>query len=140
MTEPDSALFNRLRDLQRSLGDDLDWLICHRHRSDGLHDLGERLRDLGAELIRSANELNAAVLAKLPVDKWLPEAATRPGKIRDAHYVGEWPIRCGPIYLAVCGAACFPFYGRDPAHRIVRHPPCKAYEGWAGSPRGESHV
>jgi hypothetical protein len=99
-----------MRDLRRSLGDDLDWpTTATAPTADGLHDLDERLHDLGVEPTRRANELNAAVLAKLPADTWLPEAGTRPGKVRDAHYVGERQIRCEPIYLAVCGAACFPF-------------------------------
>lgn len=131
MSAPDAALFNRLRDLQCSLGDDLDWLTYHPHRADGLHDLGERLTDLGSSLILHAAEVNATILAKLPTAGWLPEAGTRPGKARAAHFVGERPIQCGLVYLAVCGAACFPFYGRDTTGRIERHRRCEACEHWS---------
>jgi hypothetical protein len=140
MNEPDAALFNRLRDLQGSLGEDLDWLISHPRRADGLHDLGERLADLGTGLLQRAADVNAETLTKLPAAGWLPEAGTRPGDVRAAHFVGERPVRCGPVYLAVCGAACFPFYGRDATGRTDRHPRCEACERWGeispGYPRG----
>jgi hypothetical protein len=78
MSKPHAVLVDRLRDLQYSLGEDLDWLTCHPHRADGLHDLG-------AGLIKRAAAVNAETLAKLPTTGWLPEAATHPGKPRDAH-------------------------------------------------------
>lgn len=135
MIENDARLFDRLRDLQGTLGEDLDWLAPHPPgrppRADGLRDLGERLADLGTALIQRADELNASVLAKLPKELWIPEAATAPGRVRKAHYAGQRPIRCGLVYLAMCGAACYPYYGRDSAGKIARHPPCAACQRWA---------
>ena len=128
MYESGAALFDRLRDLRNSLREDLIWLTSHPDRADGLRDLGERLTDLGTGLLRLAADVNAQILAKLPAAGWLPEAGTYPRGA--AHFAGERPIRCGPVFLAVCGAACFPFYGRDTAGRINRHPRCEACEHW----------
>jgi hypothetical protein len=123
-------LFSRLRDLHDSLGGDIDWLEGNR-RPDGLKDLGERLTELGGDLLRRATELNDAVLATLPADRRLPEACTGPDRTRPAHLVAGWPIRSGLVYLAVCGAACYPYYGRDTAGRIAGHPRCPACTDWS---------
>src|SRR5438046_6325602 len=109
-------LFARLRDLHDSLGGDIDWLDG-TSRPDGLRDLGERLTELGGALLRRATELNDAVLASLPADRWLPGASATPDRTRPAHLVEAWPIRSGLVYLAVCGAACYPYYGRHTTGR-----------------------
>ncbi|MBE8517228.1 hypothetical protein ILP97_06855 [Amycolatopsis sp. H6(2020)] len=125
----DRRLLERIRDLHASLGADLAWLARtvgeEAPRPDILRDLGERLADLGADLITRADELDAQVRAGLPDDGWLPEAGARRRALAVAHQVGPHPLRCGPIFLAVCGAACYPFYGTDPTGRTARHERCE---------------
>ncbi|WP_326837772.1 hypothetical protein VSH64_23300 [Amycolatopsis rhabdoformis] len=135
MAEPDvtdAVLLERIRDLHASLGMDLAFLartIDERSpRPDAMRDLGERLLDLGGALVSRSDEVNAAVLAKLPPDGWLPEAGSSRHVIGPVHQVGPRPLRCGAVYLALCGSACFPFYGRDPANRSARHYRCEACE------------
>lgn len=127
--EPDHRLLERIRDLHGSLATDLAWLARtvgeEPPRPDILRDLGERLADLGADLVTRADELDAQVRATLPDHGWLPEAGARRRALAVAHQVGPHPLRCGPIFLAVCGAACFPFYGTDPAGRTARHERCE---------------
>lgn len=138
MMDVDARLFNRLRDLQQTLGQDVDWLTRH-FRPDALRDLGERLSDLGGDLTTRAADLNSVTLAKLPASRWIPEAGTPPGAPRLAHYVGEEPLRCGLVFLARCGAACFPFYGNDRTGRIHRHRRCPTCQRWTeneGKPQG----
>ncbi|MFF0145060.1 MULTISPECIES: hypothetical protein [Amycolatopsis] len=126
----DLRLLARIRDLQVSLATELAFLTRsvdeQAPRPDVLRDLGERLLDLGGALVERADELNTAVLATLPAHGWLPEAGTRQRALGVVHQVGPRPLRCGPIFLALCGAACFPFYGRDPAGRTARHERCPA--------------
>ncbi|WP_254125198.1 hypothetical protein [Amycolatopsis sp. CA-230715] len=133
--ERDLRLLDRLRDLQSSLTQDIPWLVESRcdgvPRADGLRDLGERLADLSAALLARADELDAAALAKLPPDRWIPAVdSTRlaPGL---AHRVAEHPLRHGLVYLALCGAACLPFYGKDPDRRIDRHARCGRCVHWS---------
>jgi hypothetical protein len=125
----DRRLLDRLRDLHSSLAPDLTWLARtvgdEAPRPDVLRDLGERLAELGAALVARADEIYAQVRATLPDDGWLPEAGARRRALAVAHQVGPHPLRCGPIYLAVCGAACFPFYGTDPTGRTARHERCE---------------
>jgi hypothetical protein len=125
----DHRLLERIRDLHASLAPDLAWLARtvgeEVPRPDILRDLGERLADLGGDLITRADELDAQVRAGLPDDGWLPEAGARRRALAVAHQVGPHPLRCGPIFLAVCGAACFPFYGTDPTSRTARHERCE---------------
>ncbi|WP_307793424.1 hypothetical protein [Amycolatopsis sp. MtRt-6] len=127
--ERDRRLLERIRDLHGSLAPDLAWLARtvgeEVPRPDILRDLGERLADLGADLITRADELDAEVRAGLPEHGWLPEAGARRRALAVAHQVGPHPLRCGPIFLAVCGAACFPFYGTDPTGRTARHEQCE---------------
>ncbi|WP_037319566.1 hypothetical protein [Amycolatopsis orientalis] len=125
----DHRLLDRIRDLHGSLGTDL---VCITRmveddtpRADLLRDLGERLTELGAALLRRSDDVDADVLAKLPEDGWLPESGTRHRALAMAHNVGARPLRCGRIYLALCGAPCFPFYGRDLAGRTTRHERCR---------------
>ncbi|GAA1960703.1 hypothetical protein GCM10009754_34160 [Amycolatopsis minnesotensis] len=124
-----------LRDLQSSLIQDVGWLVESQcdgaPRADGLRDLGERLADLSTVLLARADELDAAALAKLPPDRWIPAADTAPREPGLAHCVGERPLRCGLVYLALCGAACFPLYGKDPARRIDRHTRCGQCLYWS---------
>ncbi|MBB4689725.1 hypothetical protein [Amycolatopsis jiangsuensis] len=126
----DLRLLERIRDLQASLATDLAFLARavdeEAPRPDAVRDLGERLLDLGGALVARADELNAKVLATLPAHGWLPEAGARRRALGLAHQVGPRPLRCGPIFLALCGAACFPFYGRDPDDRTARHELCPA--------------
>lgn len=139
MAEPDltdARLFGRIRDLEASLATDLAFLTRaveeEAPRPDALRDLGERLVDLGGALLRRADEVNAAVLATLPAHGWLPGAGARHHATGPAHQVGPRPLRCGAVFLALCGAACFPFYGKDPTDRTARHehcPVCQAREG-----------
>ncbi|WP_328611873.1 hypothetical protein OG943_23060 [Amycolatopsis sp. NBC_00345] len=139
MAEPDltdARLFDRIRDLEASLAADLAFLIRaveeEAPRPDALRDLGERLVDLGGALLRRSDEVNSAVLATLPAHGWLPGAGARRHATGPAHQVGPRPIRCGSVFLALCGAACFPFYGKDPTNRTARHehcPVCRAREG-----------
>lgn len=128
-TDRDQRLVERVHDLHGSLGHDVAWLARtlddETPRSDILRDLGERLADLGADLVTRADELDARVRATLPDHGWLPEAGARRRALAVAHQVGPHPLRCGPIFLAVCGAACFPFYGTDPTGRTVRHERCE---------------
>lgn len=128
MIEGDARLLGRVRDLSSTLGEDLDWLTHNRFgdapRADGLRDLGERLTELGADLTRRAAELDHGAAVRLPDDGWIPEAGPPAGRPRLAHYVGRGELRFGLVYLAACGAACYPFYGKDPAARIARHPRC----------------
>jgi hypothetical protein len=131
----DARLFDRIRDLAASLGTDLAFLTRaveeEAPRPDALRDLGERLVDLGGAVLSRADEVNAAVLATLPPHGWLPGAGARRHATGLAHQVGPRPIRCGPVFLALCGAPCFPFYGKDPTNRTVRHehcPGCRARE------------
>jgi hypothetical protein len=125
----DHRLLERIRDLHTSLAPDLAWLARtvgeEAPRPDILRDLGERLADLGEDLITRADELDAEVRAGLPAHGWLPEAGARRRALAVAHQVGPHPLRCGPIFLAVCGAACFPFYGTDPTGRTTRHERCE---------------
>ncbi len=125
----DHRLLDRLRDLRGSLGADLPYITRmveeDTPRADVLRDLGERLSDLGAALLRRAEDVNADVLAKLPDDGWLPEAGACHRALGVAHNVGPRPLRCGRVYLAVCGAVCFPFYGRDLSGRTARHEHCR---------------
>lgn len=127
--EEDRRLLERIRDLHGSLASDLAWLARtvgeETPRPDILRDLGERLADLSADLVTRADELDAQVRATLPDHGWLPEAGARRRALALAHQVGPRPLRCGPIFLAVCGAACFPFYGTDPADRTARHERCE---------------
>ncbi|WP_410671893.1 hypothetical protein [Amycolatopsis sp. cmx-4-68] len=124
----DERLLERIRDLHESLAPDLAWLARtvgeEEPRPDILRDLGERLADLGADLAARADELDAQVRATLPDHGWLPEAGARRRALAVAHQVGPHPLRCGPIFLALCGAACFPFYGGDPSGRTERHARC----------------
>jgi hypothetical protein len=124
----DQRLLERVRDLHASLAPDVAWLARtlddEQPRPDILRDLGERLGDLGQDLLARADELDAEVRATLPDHGWLPEAGARRRALAVAHQVGPHPLRCGPIFLAVCGAACFPFYGTDPAGRTARHERC----------------
>ncbi|MDT7729623.1 MAG: hypothetical protein QOI21_6199 [Actinomycetota bacterium] len=126
--EQDARLLGRVRDLSKSLGEDLDWLIKNHFadtpRADGLRDLGERLAELGADLLKRADQLDQGVAAKLPESGWIPEAGPPANGLRVAHYVGRGELRFGLVYLAACGAACYPFYGKDPTARIARHPTC----------------
>ncbi|MEU0536291.1 hypothetical protein [Amycolatopsis tolypomycina] len=125
----DHRLLERIRDLHASLAPDLAWLARtvgeEAPRPDILRDLGERLADLGVDLISRADELDAQVRAGLPDHGWLPEAGARRRALAVAHQVGPHPLRCGPIFLAVCGAACFPLYGTDPTGRTARHERCE---------------
>ena len=125
----DHRLLERIRDLHTSLAPDLAWLARtvgeEAPRPDILRDLGERLADLGEDLITRADELDAEVRAGLPDHGWLPEAGARRRALAVAHQVGPHPLRRGPIFLAVCGAACFPFYGTDPTGRTTRHERCE---------------
>ncbi|MEV7094056.1 hypothetical protein AB0M80_14605 [Amycolatopsis sp. NPDC051045] len=125
----DQRLLERIRDLHASLVPDLAWLARtvgeEAPRPDILRDLGERLADLGTDLITRADELDAQVRAGLPDHGWLPEAGARRRALAVAHQVGPHPLRCGPIFLAVCGAACYPFYGKDPTGRTARHERCE---------------
>jgi hypothetical protein len=125
----DQRLVERVHDLHGSLGLDVTWLARtlddESPRPDILRDLGERLAELGADLVTRADELDARVRATLPEHGWLPEAGARRRALAVAHQVGPHPLRCGPIFLAVCGAACFPFYGTDPAGRTARHERCE---------------
>jgi hypothetical protein len=125
----DHRLLDRIRDLHGSLALDLAWLARtvgeEVPRPDILRDLGERLADLGTDLVTRADELDTHVRATLPDHGWLPEAGARRRALAVAHQVGPHPLRCGPIFLALCGAACFPFYGTDPAGRTARHERCE---------------
>lgn len=128
-TDRDRQLLDRVGDLHTSLASDVAWLARtlddEQPRPDILRDLGERLGDLGQDLVARADELDAEVLATLPDHGWLPEAGARRRALSVAHQVGPHPLRCGPIFLAVCGAACLPFYGTDPAGRTARHERCE---------------
>ncbi|MEV6909948.1 hypothetical protein [Amycolatopsis sp. NPDC051071] len=125
----DHRLLDRLRDLHGSLGVDITSVTRmvedDAPRADVLRDLGERLSELGAALLRRSDDVDADVLAKLPEDGWLPEAGVRHRALGVAHNVGERPLRCGRVYLALCGAVCFPFYGRDLSGRTARHERCR---------------
>ncbi|SEP46113.1 hypothetical protein [Amycolatopsis saalfeldensis] len=168
MAEPqltDARLLDRIRDLEASLPADLAFLTRaveeKSPRPDALRDLGERLVDLGGAVLRRSEEVNAAVLATLPAHGWLPgagplrraagpahEAGRRPAGLAHqvgprpaglAHQVGPRPLRCGIVFLALCGAACFPFYGKDPTDRTARHehcPTCRARDATVTLPDG----
>lgn len=133
----DTLLLERIRDLHASLGADLAFLARTFEedlpRPDALRDLGERLLDLGGALVARSDELNAAILAVLPPDGWLPEAGTRRHVIGVVHQVGPRPLRCGNVFLALCGSACYPFYGRDATNRAARHQRCESCQAWQGS-------
>ena len=122
----DERLFDRLHDLAKTLPGDISWLSPTPVRADGLRDLGERLGELGEDLITYADELDSLAAQRLPACGWIPEAGTPPGGRRVAHYVGKGRLRFGLIYIANCGAACFPFYGRDLTGKIMRHERCSA--------------
>ncbi len=117
-----------IRDLQASLALDLAFLTRaldeRSPRPDAVRDLGERLLDLGQALLRRADRMNEAVLSSLPSHGWLPQAGAPRTAARTAHQVGRRPLRCGPVYLGLCGAACFPVYGRDPHDRTSRYERC----------------
>jgi hypothetical protein len=119
----DQHLFERLHDLAETLSDDAGWLSPAHARTDGLRDLGKRLGDMGTELIAYADELDRLAAERLPATGWIPEAGA-PGTSRRAHHVGTGKRRFGLLYIAACGAACFPFYGRDADGKITRHQRC----------------
>jgi hypothetical protein len=141
----DARLFDRIRDLEASLAADLAFLTRaveeESPRPDALRDLGERLVDLGGAVLRRSEEVNTAVLATLPAHGWLPGTGARRRAAGLAHQVGPRPLRCGAVFLALCGATCFPFYGKDPADRTARHehcPTCRAQEGTVLRQGGDS--
>jgi hypothetical protein len=117
-----------IRDLQSSLALDLGFLTKaldeRTPRPDAVRDLGERLLDLGRTLTRRADRMNETVLASLPAHGWLPQAGASATAKRLAHQVGRHPLRCGPVYLGLCGAACFPVYGLDPHDHTGRYEQC----------------
>ncbi|WP_406635739.1 hypothetical protein [Amycolatopsis sp. WGS_07] len=133
-------LVSWLRDLQATLA--LDFAFLSRAldersaRPDAVRDLGERLLDLGRALVRRADHLNEAVLASLPAHGWLPQAGAPENAPRLAHQVGRRPLRCGPVYLGLCGAACFPMYGRDPHDHTKRYERCARCQSKAGTLMG----
>ena len=128
-TDRDRRLVERVHDLHGSLGHDVTWLARTLDdatpRLDILRDLGERLSELGADLVARADELDA---------RSAPPSRTTAGSPKRAHGGAHWPsptrsartpLRCGPIFSAICGAACFPFYGTDPTGRTARHERCE---------------
>ncbi len=122
----DEHLFERLHDLARTLPEDITWLSPIPMRADGLRDLGERLSELGADLATYADELDRLAAQRLPPNGWILEAGTKPRNSRRAHYVGKGKLRFGLIYISNCGAACFPFYGRDLTGKIASHERCSS--------------
>ena len=122
----DEGLFERLRDLAGTLPEDPAWLSPAPLHAGGLRDLGERLGELGADLVTYAGELDRLAAQRLPANGWIPEAGTTSGEERRAHYVGEGRSRFGLIYIAHCGAACFPFYGQDAQGEITHHERCSS--------------
>lgn len=80
--------------------------------------------DIGEHLATFAAELDGLAAQRLPPDGWIPEAGTASHEKRRAHYVGKGRSRSGLIYVAHCGAACFPFYGQDVAGKIAHHERC----------------
>jgi hypothetical protein len=125
----DLRLLDRLRDLNDSLVAEVPWFARtigeDSLRPDILRDLGERLAELGTDLIARADDLCSDILATLPAHGWLPQAGARRCVLGVAHQVGPRPLRCGSVFLALCGAACFPFYGTDPAGKTARHERCE---------------
>jgi len=131
-------LMQWIRDLQASLALDLAFMsraLDERSpRPDAVRDLGERLLDLGRALIRRADQMNETILATLPPHGWLPQAGAPRNAPRIAHQVGRRPLRCGPVYLGLCGSACFPVYGHDPHDHTSRYEHCpECQEKAAGS-------
>lgn len=117
----DERLFKRLHDLASTLLEDLSLAPL---RADGLRDLGERLGELGAGLVSYAYELDLLAAQRLPAGGWIPEAGPASREQRRAHYVGNGQLRSGLVYIAQCGAACFPFYDQDVAGKIAHHERC----------------
>lgn len=126
-----------IRDLQATLA--LDHAFLARAldercpRPDAVRDLGERLLDLGRALIRRADHLNEVVLASLPAHGGLPQAGAPENAVRLAHQVGRRPLRCGPVYLGLCGAACFPVFGQDPHNHTKRYARCTECQSKGGA-------
>ncbi|MEC3982243.1 hypothetical protein [Amycolatopsis sp. H20-H5] len=121
MTDGEDRLPDRIKDLHASLATGIGWLLQNMSE-DGVRP--DVLRDLGADLVRRSDALDAEILAHLPGDGWLPEAGARWRALPVAHNVGPRPLRCGAVFLSLCGAACFPFYGKDPLGETVRHHTC----------------
>ncbi len=120
----DERLFERLHDLATTLPKDITWLSPTPIRADSLRDLGERLNEVGTDLVTYADELDRLAAQRLPAGGWIPEAGTPSLGQRRAHYVGKGRLRLGLLYIANCGAACFPFYGHDLTGKITRHERC----------------
>lgn len=120
----DQHLFERLHDLAETLPEDVGLLPSSTMPADGLRDLGERLEELGRDLVSYANGLDHLAAQRLPADGWIPEAGAASREERHAHYVGRGRLRIGMFYIATCGAACFPFYGRDTEGKIAGHERC----------------
>ena len=65
-----------------------------------------------------------------PAAGWMPGVSLHAGPTPPAHYVlpdaetveGAY----GREFIGVCGARCFPLYGKDPTGRLARHPRCSA--------------
>jgi len=137
VAEPDLSgdlrLLDRLRDLHDSLAAEVPWFARtigeDALRPDILRDLGERLADLGADLIARADELCIGMLALLPDHGWLPEVGAQRREPGFAHQVGPRPLRCGRMFVGLCGAACYPLYGTDPAGKTARHQQCSICVG-----------
>ncbi|UKD51092.1 hypothetical protein L3Q65_24500 [Amycolatopsis sp. FU40] len=93
-------------------------------------ELGDALVDLGDCLKSRARRVI------VPSSGWMPEMAASPQHgVRVAHWTGAQPVRRGLAFMSACGAACYPFYGRDTENKIATHPACADCEQLAGEPQ-----
>ncbi len=90
-------------------------------------ELSEILAELGNNLKMLARR------ASTPVIGWIPETGhPDQNDTRVAHRTGDRTARRGLTFISLCGAECYPFYGRDSEKKILAHPKCSACERLLG--------
>lgn len=86
-------------------------------------ELSETLAELGDKLKMLTRR------ASIPHSGWMPEIGqSNQSGCRVAHRAEEKAVRRGLALVSLCGADCYPFYGRDSEKKILTHPKCGTCE------------
>ncbi|WP_275293426.1 hypothetical protein [Amycolatopsis sp. La24] len=117
---------NKLSEITLIVRDLEEKISAYIEKPDGLltawptMELGDALVDLGNRL-KSRTQRTV-----VPSSGWMLEMATSANQqvARVAHWTGTRPVRQGLAFISACGTPCYPFYGRDRANKIMRHPSC----------------